>query len=87
MAKGWVHEDFPGFQGAMIGVVVPAYNREDNLALLLASLERQSTASFHAVITGSKRAMPQTSRRSVTTNGPRSGTDQDIGDSYVSRLW
>ena len=34
----------------MIGVVVPAYNREDNLALLLASLERQSAASFHVVI-------------------------------------
>jgi glycosyltransferase involved in cell wall biosynthesis len=50
VAKGWVHEDFPGFQGAMIGVVVPAYNREDNLALLLASLERQSAANFHVVI-------------------------------------
>lgn len=34
----------------MIGVVVPAYNREDNLALLLASLERQSTTGFHVVI-------------------------------------
>lgn len=34
----------------MIGVVVPAYNREDNLALLLASLELQSTDSFHVVI-------------------------------------
>ena len=34
----------------MIGVVVPTYNREDNLALLLASLERQSAASFHVVI-------------------------------------
>jgi GT2 family glycosyltransferase len=45
-----VHENLPGFQGAMIGVVVPAYNREDNLALLLASLERQSAASFHVVI-------------------------------------
>jgi GT2 family glycosyltransferase len=44
VAKGWVHEDLPGVQGAMIGVVVPAYNREDNLALLLASLERQSAA-------------------------------------------
>lgn len=34
----------------MIGAVIPAYNREDNLALLLASLERQSTGSFHVVI-------------------------------------
>lgn len=34
----------------MIGIVVPAYNRKDNLALLLASLERQSAASFHVVI-------------------------------------
>lgn len=34
----------------MIGVVVPAYNREGNLVLLLASLERQSAAGFHVVI-------------------------------------
>jgi glycosyltransferase involved in cell wall biosynthesis len=34
----------------MIGVVIPAYNREGNLALLLATLERQSAAGFHVVI-------------------------------------
>ena len=34
----------------MIGVVVPAYNREDNLRLLLASLERQSDDNFHLIL-------------------------------------
>jgi validoxylamine A glucosyltransferase len=34
----------------MIGLVVPAYNREDNLRLLLASLERQSNDRFHLVV-------------------------------------
>jgi glycosyltransferase involved in cell wall biosynthesis len=34
----------------MIGVVVPAYNGEDNLRLLLASLERQSNDRFHLVV-------------------------------------
>jgi hypothetical protein len=34
----------------VIGAVVPAYNREDNLELLLASLERQSSTCFHVVV-------------------------------------
>jgi glycosyltransferase involved in cell wall biosynthesis len=34
----------------VIGAVVPVYNRRDNLELLLASLERQSTSNFHVVI-------------------------------------
>jgi validoxylamine A glucosyltransferase len=34
----------------VIGAVVPAYNREANLELLLASLERQSSADFHVVV-------------------------------------
>jgi glycosyltransferase involved in cell wall biosynthesis len=34
----------------MIGAVVPTYNRRDNLALLLTSLERQSYAGFHVVV-------------------------------------
>lgn len=34
----------------MIGVVVPVYNRRDNLELLLASLERQSCTDFHVVV-------------------------------------
>jgi glycosyltransferase involved in cell wall biosynthesis len=34
----------------MIGAVVPAYNREANLGLLLASLERQSSTDFHVVV-------------------------------------
>lgn len=34
----------------MIGAVVPAYNREANLELLLASLERQSSTDFHVIV-------------------------------------
>lgn len=34
----------------MIGAVVPTYNREANLELLLASLERQSSAGFQVVV-------------------------------------
>jgi glycosyltransferase involved in cell wall biosynthesis len=34
----------------VIGAVVPAYNREENLELLLASLEHQSSSDFHVVV-------------------------------------
>jgi glycosyltransferase involved in cell wall biosynthesis len=35
---------------SVIGAVVPAYNREDNLRLLLMSLELQSSTDFHVVV-------------------------------------
>lgn len=34
----------------MIGAVIPAYNREENLELLLVSLEHQSSSDFHVVV-------------------------------------
>jgi|SRR5579859_1763677 len=80
----------------MIGAVVPIYNRRDNLALLLTSLERQSYAGFHVVVAddgstdGSRELVEGRDRWAAWDGrlrwvccGPNRGTRTDYGHSMA----